>query len=69
MAERGRMGEHAAETAGAGVKSATDSAAYLALRRFEARHPGGIVRYITKGRIFGISIGMRWRSICEKFLR
>jgi hypothetical protein len=51
------------------MKPATESAVYQALRRFEERHPRGVVRYVIKGRIFGVSIGLRWRAICEKFLK
>jgi hypothetical protein len=51
------------------MKPATESAAYLALRRFEERRPRGRESYPTKGRIFGITLGLRWRAVCEKFLK
>jgi hypothetical protein len=50
------------------IKLDTDSVIYQALRRFEERRPRGRESYPVKGRIFGITLGLRWRAICEKFL-
>jgi hypothetical protein len=53
------------------VKVPTESPVYQALLRFQDRHPRGsrYNRFIRKGRIFGIRMGLRWRAVCENFLR